>query len=68
MNAPHAAEFLTLQEIVAAARANLAPGPWNYLIGDSGRPARDLERISVVWRAAIRLTSARSATRAPRNL
>jgi isopentenyl diphosphate isomerase/L-lactate dehydrogenase-like FMN-dependent dehydrogenase len=33
MNAPHAAEFLTLQEIVAAARANLAPGPWNYLIG-----------------------------------
>ncbi len=33
MNAPHAGEFLTLQEIVAAARANLAPGPWNYLIG-----------------------------------
>ena len=33
MNAPHVAEFLTLQEIVAAARANLAPGPWNYLIG-----------------------------------
>ncbi len=33
MNAPHAAEFLTLQEIVAAARANLAPGPWSYLIG-----------------------------------
>ncbi|MGH8690705.1 MAG: alpha-hydroxy acid oxidase [Burkholderiales bacterium] len=27
------AEFLTLQEIVAAARANLAPGPWSYLIG-----------------------------------
>ena len=25
--------FLTLQEIVAAARANLAPGPWSYLIG-----------------------------------
>ena len=25
--------FLTLQEIVAAARANLAPGPWNYLVG-----------------------------------
>jgi isopentenyl diphosphate isomerase/L-lactate dehydrogenase-like FMN-dependent dehydrogenase len=25
--------FLTLQEIVAAARRNLAPGPWNYLIG-----------------------------------
>ncbi|HTO46680.1 MAG TPA: alpha-hydroxy acid oxidase [Burkholderiales bacterium] len=25
--------FLTLQEIVAAARANLAPGPWGYLIG-----------------------------------
>jgi len=33
VNAPHAAEFLTLQEIVAAARANLAPGPWSYLIG-----------------------------------
>jgi isopentenyl diphosphate isomerase/L-lactate dehydrogenase-like FMN-dependent dehydrogenase len=33
MNAPQAAEFLTLQEIVAAARANLAPGPWSYLIG-----------------------------------
>ena len=28
-----AEEFLTLQEIVAAARANLAPGPWGYLIG-----------------------------------
>ena len=28
---PH--EFLTLQEIVAAARANLAPGPWSYLVG-----------------------------------
>ncbi len=26
-------EFLTLHEIVAAARANLAPGPWSYLIG-----------------------------------
>jgi glycolate oxidase len=25
--------FLTLQEIVAAARANLAPGPWAYLVG-----------------------------------
>jgi isopentenyl diphosphate isomerase/L-lactate dehydrogenase-like FMN-dependent dehydrogenase len=25
--------FLTLQEIVAAARRNLAPGPWNYLAG-----------------------------------
>lgn len=28
-----AQEFLTLQEIVAAARRNLAPGPWHYLIG-----------------------------------
>ena len=26
-------EFLTLQEIVAAARASLAPGPWAYLMG-----------------------------------
>ena len=26
-------QFLTLQEIVAAARRNLAPGPWNYLAG-----------------------------------
>ena len=26
-------QFLTLQEIVAAARANLAPGPWAYLMG-----------------------------------
>ena len=33
MNAPHVEEFLTLQEIVAAARRNLAPGPWSYLIG-----------------------------------
>src|SRR5213075_708777 len=31
MNAPE--QFLTLQEIVAAARRNLAPGPWSYLIG-----------------------------------
>ena len=33
MNAPHTEEFLTLQEIVTAARSRLAPGPWNYLIG-----------------------------------
>ena len=26
-------EFLTLQEIVAAARRNLAPGPWSYVVG-----------------------------------
>lgn len=26
-------QFLTLQEIVAAARRKLAPGPWHYLIG-----------------------------------
>ena len=25
--------FLTLQEVVVAARANLAPGPWSYLVG-----------------------------------
>ena len=33
MNAPAPQEFLTLQEIVAAARSDLAPGPWSYLIG-----------------------------------
>jgi isopentenyl diphosphate isomerase/L-lactate dehydrogenase-like FMN-dependent dehydrogenase len=33
MNESTNPEFLTLQEIVAAARANLAPGPWGYLIG-----------------------------------
>ena len=33
MNAPHSEEFLTLQELVTAARRKLAPGPWNYLIG-----------------------------------
>jgi glycolate oxidase len=33
MNAPQVEEFLTLQEIVAAARRNLAPGPWSYLVG-----------------------------------
>jgi isopentenyl diphosphate isomerase/L-lactate dehydrogenase-like FMN-dependent dehydrogenase len=33
VNAPHTEEFLTLQEIVAAARRNLAPGPWSYLVG-----------------------------------
>ena len=26
-------KYLTLQEIVAAARRNLAPGPWSYLVG-----------------------------------
>ena len=25
--------FQTLQEIVKAARQNLAPGPWDYLVG-----------------------------------
>jgi isopentenyl diphosphate isomerase/L-lactate dehydrogenase-like FMN-dependent dehydrogenase len=33
LNAPHVEEFLTLQEVVSAARRNLAPGPWSYLIG-----------------------------------
>ena len=33
LNAPHTEEFLTLQEIVAAARRKLAPGPWSYLVG-----------------------------------
>ena len=33
MSGPAATQFLTLHEIVVAARANLAPGPWGYLIG-----------------------------------
>jgi glycolate oxidase len=33
VNAPVEQQFLTLQEIVAAARSNLQPGPWSYLIG-----------------------------------
>jgi len=33
MNAPLQEEFLTLQEIYQAARRNLPPGPWSYLIG-----------------------------------
>jgi isopentenyl diphosphate isomerase/L-lactate dehydrogenase-like FMN-dependent dehydrogenase len=33
VNAPHVEQFLTLQEIVAAARRNLQPGPWSYLVG-----------------------------------
>src|SRR5919198_5965182 len=33
MNAPVVQEFLTLQEIYHAARRNLAPGPWAYLMG-----------------------------------
>ncbi len=33
MTEPATEPFLTLQEIVAAARANLAPGPWAYLVG-----------------------------------
>jgi glycolate oxidase len=33
MSEQAAAQFLTLHEIVVAARANLAPGPWSYLIG-----------------------------------
>jgi len=33
MSEPIAEKFLTLQEIVAAARQNLAPGPWGYLVG-----------------------------------
>ena len=33
MNPPDPESFLTLQEIVAAARRNLAPGPWAYLVG-----------------------------------
>jgi isopentenyl diphosphate isomerase/L-lactate dehydrogenase-like FMN-dependent dehydrogenase len=30
---PNKLDFLTLQEIVAAARRNLPPGPWSYLVG-----------------------------------
>ncbi len=33
MNAPLQEQFLTLQEVVAAARRNLPPGPWSYLVG-----------------------------------
>ena len=33
MNPPDPESFLSLQEIVAAARRNLAPGPWAYLVG-----------------------------------
>jgi glycolate oxidase len=33
LNAPETQPFLTLSEIISAARANLAPGPWSYLIG-----------------------------------
>ena len=37
MNAPSTGnlqeEFLTLHEVVEAARRNLAPGPWGYLVG-----------------------------------
>ena len=33
MSEPAQERFLTLQEIVAAARQNLAPGPWGYLVG-----------------------------------
>ena len=33
MNAPLEPQFLTLQEIVQAARRNLQPGPWSYLVG-----------------------------------
>jgi isopentenyl diphosphate isomerase/L-lactate dehydrogenase-like FMN-dependent dehydrogenase len=33
MNAPVEPQFLTLQEIVAAAQRNLPPGPWSYLVG-----------------------------------
>jgi len=33
MNASVEQQFLTLQEIVAAARRNLPPGPWAYLVG-----------------------------------
>jgi glycolate oxidase len=33
MNAPVEQQFLTLQEIVEAARRNLQPGPWSYLVG-----------------------------------
>ena len=33
MNAPLSQEFLTLQEIYQAAKRNLPPGPWSYLIG-----------------------------------
>jgi glycolate oxidase len=33
LNAPHVEEFLTISEVVAAARRNVAPGPWSYLIG-----------------------------------
>jgi glycolate oxidase len=36
LNAPqHVEPFLTLQEVVEAARRNLPPGPWSYLVGGS---------------------------------
>ena len=43
MNAPLTEQYLTLHEIVAAARSNLAPGPWSYLIGGAETETRERE-------------------------
>src|SRR5438067_1944498 len=60
MNAPVTQEFLTLQEIYLAAKRNLPPGPWSYLMGGAetettvlrNRRARDLlGRFVKPWRA-----------------
>src|SRR5580765_3640589 len=54
-------QFLTLQEIVAAARRNLPPGPWAYLIGGA-------ETETTVARSRHALLALPFRPRAPRDM
>src|ERR687887_1804269 len=54
MNAPVVQEFLTLQEIYHAARRNLAPGPWAYLMGGPETEATVLRNRQALDQLAFR--------------
>src|SRR2546426_8576189 len=46
-------KFQTLQEIVKAARQNLAPGPWDYLVGGADRKSTRLNSSHLVISYAV---------------
>src|SRR3954467_2471422 len=63
MNAPLNEQFLTLQEIYQAARRNLAPGPWAYLMGGAEAETTVLRNRRALDEIAFRPRVLRDVTR-----
>src|ERR1051325_9689327 len=63
MNAPLAQEFLTLQEIYQAAKRNLPPGPWAYLVGGAETETTALRNRRAIDEIAFRPRVLRDVSR-----